>query len=75
MPKWPAKASTSPPATASAWRYRPTSTPTSATRARPASPPLNPVGAGSPANASVSPPSHSRVNPLPQGHLIPFCPS
>ncbi|RCL20445.1 hypothetical protein C6A77_24720 [Pseudomonas sp. AFG_SD02_1510_Pfu_092] len=26
-----------------------------------------PVGAGSPANAAVAPPSHSRVNPLPQG--------
>ncbi|AJG15491.1 hypothetical protein RK21_03983 [Pseudomonas plecoglossicida] len=27
---------------------------------------MNPVGAGLPANAAVEPPSHSRVNPLPQ---------
>ncbi|PTU52998.1 hypothetical protein DBB42_06845 [Pseudomonas plecoglossicida] len=27
----------------------------------------DPVGAGLPANAAVNPPTHSRVNPLPQG--------
>ncbi|SPO58781.1 conserved protein of unknown function [Pseudomonas inefficax] len=28
------------------------------------------MGAGSPANAIIDPLTHSRVNPLPQGHLI-----
>ncbi|NIF25364.1 hypothetical protein F3J44_03095 [Pantoea sp. Tr-811] len=34
--------------------------------------PHHPVGAGLPANAAVSPPSHSRASPLPQGDRVAF---